>query len=123
MPQGADRQTMMFSATFPSNIQRLASDFMRDYVFLTVGRVGSASKDVTQTIEYVEEQDKLETLMRFLLTIEEVSFSFLWRPNGHATMWKICCANVAFLPAPFMVIRVSANEKKPCALSSGLSHP
>lgn len=71
MPQGADRQTMMFSATFPSNIQRLASDFMRDYVFLTVGRVGSASKDVSQTIEYVEEQDKLETLMRFLLTIEE----------------------------------------------------
>ncbi|CAB9527963.1 dependent RNA helicase [Seminavis robusta] len=71
MPQGAERQTMMFSATFPSNIQRLASDFMRDYVFLTVGRVGSASKDVTQTIEYVEEQDKLETLMRFLLTIEE----------------------------------------------------
>ena len=71
MPQGMDRQTMMFSATFPSNIQRLASDFMHDYVFLTVGRVGSASKDVTQTIEYVEEQDKLNTLMRFLLTIED----------------------------------------------------
>lgn len=68
---GDDRQTMMFSATFPQQIQRLASDFMRDYVFLTVGRVGSASKDVKQTIEYVEEQDKLETLMRFLLTVEE----------------------------------------------------
>ena len=71
MPGVDDRQTMMFSATFPSNIQRLASDFMRDYVFLTVGRVGSASKDVVQTIEYVENQDKLETLMRFLLTVEE----------------------------------------------------
>lgn len=71
MPTGDDRQTMMFSATFPANIQRLASDFMRDYVFLTVGRVGSASKDVTQTVEYVEEQDKMEALMRFLLTIEE----------------------------------------------------
>mmetsp|Transcript_589 Transcript_589/g.1395 ORF Transcript_589/g.1395 Transcript_589/m.1395 type:complete len:653 (+) Transcript_589:85-2043(+) len=71
MPFGDDRQTMMFSATFPANIQRLAGDFMRDYVFLTVGRVGSASKDVTQTVEYVEDRDKLETLMRFLLTIEE----------------------------------------------------
>jgi len=71
MPQGEDRQTMMFSATFPANIQRLASDFLREYVFLTVGRVGSASKDVTQTIEYVEEQDKLEALMKFLLTIED----------------------------------------------------
>lgn len=62
---------MMFSATFPSNIQRLASDFLQDYIFLTVGRVGSASKDVTQTVEYVEENEKIETLMRFLLTIEE----------------------------------------------------
>lgn len=71
MPQGDGRQTMMFSATFPTNIQRLASDFLRDYVFLTVGRVGSASQDVVQTIEYVEEQDKMDALMKFLLTIEE----------------------------------------------------
>lgn len=62
---------MMFSATFPANIQRLASDFMREYVFLTVGRVGSASKDVTQTVEYVEEQDKMEMLMKFLLTVDD----------------------------------------------------
>ena len=71
MPGGDDRQTMLFSATFPPNIQRLAADFMRDYIFLTVGRVGSASKDVTQTVEYVENQDKMDTLMQFLLTIEE----------------------------------------------------
>lgn len=71
MPQGDDRQTMMFSATFPAQIQRLASDFLRDYIFLTVGRVGSASKDVTQTVEYVEERDKLDAVMKFLLTIED----------------------------------------------------
>jgi ATP-dependent RNA helicase DDX3X len=66
-----ERQTMMFSATFPANIQRLASDFMRDYVFLTVGRVGSASKDVTQTVVFVEEHDKMDALMKYLLTIED----------------------------------------------------
>jgi ATP-dependent RNA helicase DDX3X len=71
MPQGDRRQTMMFSATFPPPIQRLASDFLRDYIFLTVGRVGSASKDVTQTVEFVENKDKLDTLMRFLMNIEE----------------------------------------------------
>jgi ATP-dependent RNA helicase DDX3X len=71
MPQGEDRQTMLFSATFPPNIQRLAADFLNEYIFLTVGRVGSASKDVTQTVEYVENQDKLEHLMRFLLTIND----------------------------------------------------
>ena len=61
----------MFSATFPQNIQRLASDFLSDYVYLTVGRVGSASKDVTQTVEFVEEHEKMEALMKFLLTIED----------------------------------------------------
>lgn len=71
MPRGNDRQTMMFSATFPPNIQKLASDFLREYVFLTVGRVGSASKDVTQTVEFAEENEKQEMLMKFLLTIEE----------------------------------------------------
>lgn len=45
-----ERQTFMFSATFPREIQRLASDFLRDYVFLAVGRVGSAAKDITQVV-------------------------------------------------------------------------
>jgi len=72
MPHGeGGRQTMMFSATFPANIQRLAGDFMGDYIFLTVGRVGAASENVTQTVEYVEQKDKLEHLMRFLMTIQE----------------------------------------------------
>merc|ERR1712032_514329 len=71
MPQGGDRQTMMFSATFPTEIQRLASDFLRDYIFLTVGRVGSASKDVTQKVEYIEENEKLDSVMKFLLTVED----------------------------------------------------
>ena len=71
MPYKDDRQTMMFSATFPVPIQRLAGDFMRDYIFLTVGRVGAASENVTQTVEYVEQNDKLEHLMRFLMTIQE----------------------------------------------------
>eukprot|EP00967_Tisochrysis_lutea_P038262 scaffold45887_cov24-Tisochrysis_lutea.AAC.4 len=35
MPAG-QRQTLMFSATFPKEIQRLAGDFLSNYVFLTV---------------------------------------------------------------------------------------
>lgn len=61
-----ERQTFMFSATFPVEIQRLAADFMRDYVFLAVGRVGAASKDVTQRIEWVEQHDKVNFVVDFL---------------------------------------------------------
>ena len=53
-----DRQTLMFSATFPDEIQRLAGDFLRNYVFLAVGRVGGAAQDIEQRVIYVEDADK-----------------------------------------------------------------
>ena len=37
MPRPGDRQTLLFSATFPKEIQRLAADFLHNYIFLTVG--------------------------------------------------------------------------------------
>ena len=64
-----ERQTFMFSATFPVEIQRLAADFMRDYVFLAVGRVGAASKDVTQRIEWVDQHDKINFVVDFLTRV------------------------------------------------------
>lgn len=61
-----ERQTMMFSATFPNEIQRLAGDFLRNYVFLAVGRVGSAAQNIEQRVMYVEEQEKREYLLHEL---------------------------------------------------------
>jgi ATP-dependent RNA helicase DDX3X len=54
MPRTGSRQTLMFSATFPREIQRLAADFLNDYVFLSVGRVGSTSENITQEIIQVD---------------------------------------------------------------------
>jgi len=66
MPDVSGRQTLMFSATFPRDIQMLARDFLKDYVFLSVGRVGSTSENITQRIEFVEDQDKRSTLLDLL---------------------------------------------------------
>ncbi|KAG0675566.1 DEAD-box ATP-dependent RNA helicase, partial [Kluyveromyces marxianus] len=66
MPSVENRQTLMFSATFPSEIQHLASDFLKDYIFLSVGRVGSTSENITQKILYVEDFDKNDTLLDLL---------------------------------------------------------
>lgn len=66
MPGVQDRQTLMFSATFPKDIQVLARDFLKDYVFLSVGRVGSTSENITQKIEYVEDTDKKSVLLDIL---------------------------------------------------------
>jgi ATP-dependent RNA helicase DDX3X len=66
MPGVHDRQTLMFSATFPRDIQMLARDFLKDYVFLSVGRVGSTSENITQKVEYVEDVDKRSVLLDIL---------------------------------------------------------
>ena len=68
MPPTAARQTLMFSATFPRDIQMLARDFLKDYIFLSVGRVGSTSENITQKIEYVEDVDKRSVLLDILHT-------------------------------------------------------
>uniref|UniRef100_A0A668AQE6 RNA helicase n=1 Tax=Myripristis murdjan TaxID=586833 RepID=A0A668AQE6_9TELE len=66
MPPKGIRQTMMFSATFPKEIQILARDFLEDYIFLAVGRVGSTSENITQKVVWVEESDKRSFLLDLL---------------------------------------------------------
>ncbi|KIL62697.1 hypothetical protein M378DRAFT_187235 [Amanita muscaria Koide BX008] len=66
MPGVQDRQTLVFSVTFPRNIQILANSFLEDYIFLSIGRVGSTSKNITQKIVYVEDSDKCSELLDLL---------------------------------------------------------
>ncbi|CAG8698850.1 1328_t:CDS:10 [Funneliformis mosseae] len=62
------RQTLMYSATFPKPVRKLAKDFLsKDYAFLTVGRVGGTTSDITQKVIYVKEQNKRDCLVELLL--------------------------------------------------------
>ncbi|XP_024960912.1 DEAD-box ATP-dependent RNA helicase 11-like [Cynara cardunculus var. scolymus] len=76
MPPQGGRQTMLFSATFPTEIQRLASDFLSNYIFLTVGRVGSSTDLILQRVELVQEVDKRSHLMDLLHAQKDTG------PNG-----------------------------------------
>jgi len=66
MPRTGVRQTMMYSATFPKAIQQLAAEFLSNYIFLAVGRVGSTTDFITQKLEWVEESDKRNMLLGLL---------------------------------------------------------
>nr|XP_004670179.2 putative ATP-dependent RNA helicase Pl10 [Jaculus jaculus] len=66
MPPKGVRHTMMFSATFPKEIQMLARDFLDEYIFLAVGRVGSTSENITQKVVWVDEADKRSFLLDLL---------------------------------------------------------
>ncbi|UYV71579.1 DDX3X [Cordylochernes scorpioides] len=66
MPAVSQRQTMMFSATFPKKVQELARNFLENYIFLAVGRVGSTSENITQKVVWVDELDKRPFLLDLL---------------------------------------------------------
>ncbi|XP_055295049.1 ATP-dependent RNA helicase vasa isoform X2 [Sitodiplosis mosellana] len=60
------RQTLMFSATFPEDIQRMAGQYLHEYIFLTIGVVGGACQDVKQNVLATTKFDKRNKLMELL---------------------------------------------------------
>ncbi|WFD33419.1 RNA helicase [Malassezia cuniculi] len=93
MPGVQDRQTLMFSATFPQNIQVLARDFLKEYVFLSVGRVGSTSENITQKIEFVEDRDKQSVLLDVLAAM----------PNNGLTLIFVETKRMADMLSDFLI--------------------
>ncbi|KAL3312371.1 ATP-dependent RNA helicase ddx3x [Cichlidogyrus casuarinus] len=66
------------------DIQQLAHDFLKDYVFLTVGRVGSTSENITQSFHFVEEHDKRTALVDILKSheVEHLTLIFVETKRG-----------------------------------------
>lgn len=66
MPSKENRQTMMFSATFPEECQKMAQDFLYDYIWIGVGVVGGAVSTVTQSLKAVPPAEKYAQLIEVL---------------------------------------------------------
>ena len=61
-----DRQTVLFSATFPKQIEKLARQVLRLPLEIIVGERSTVNKDITQIIEVHEEEDKFLRLLQLL---------------------------------------------------------
>ncbi|KYR02598.1 putative RNA helicase [Tieghemostelium lacteum] len=65
-----DRQTLMFSATWPKEVQSLAHDFLVDHIQVHIGNADlSANHNVKQIVEVCDEYDKANKLFKFLESI------------------------------------------------------
>ncbi len=82
MPRTAERQTLLFSATFPTEIQRLAADFLNDWIFLRVGRVGSTTDFISQKLMYVEDYEKSAMVVELLNTVKGLTLIFVQTKRG-----------------------------------------
>merc|ERR1740117_2431115 len=71
------RQTMMFSATFPRAVMRIAESFLHEPIMLKVGRVGGAASSVTQKVMYVDGRDKTPACVELLKAIPGKTIIFV----------------------------------------------
>lgn len=78
LPEKSQRQTLMFSATFPAPIQKLAREYLNDYLFLAVGSVGGTNLDIKQEVLDVQGNQKRSVLMEILGQSGELSFVFFF---------------------------------------------
>ncbi|KAI7897581.1 P-loop containing nucleoside triphosphate hydrolase protein [Cokeromyces recurvatus] len=61
------RQTVMFSATMPSAVERLAKKYLRREAVVTIGQAGQATETVEQRVEMInDESRKTNRLMEIL---------------------------------------------------------
>jgi len=79
-----ERQTLMFSATFPPEIARLASDMQRDAVRIEVGAVAKPVESVRQAVYTVDQSAKVGLLSK-LLQASEVRSALVFSRTKHRT--------------------------------------
>ncbi|XP_064180356.1 probable ATP-dependent RNA helicase DDX5 isoform X1 [Anguilla rostrata] len=62
-----DRQTLMWSATWPKEVRQLAEDFLKDYVQINVGALQlSANHNILQIVDVCNDGEKDDKLLRLL---------------------------------------------------------
>ncbi|MBA3296778.1 MAG: DEAD/DEAH box helicase [Acidobacteria bacterium] len=66
LPDTAARQTLLFSATMPEEVMKLADEVVVDAKYVQIGTSGGTAKTITHAIENVPSAQKTEWLARFL---------------------------------------------------------
>ncbi|XP_072098511.1 probable ATP-dependent RNA helicase DDX5 isoform X2 [Mobula birostris] len=62
-----DRQTLMWSATWPKEVRQLAEDFLKEYVQINIGALElSANHNILQIIDVCQEVEKDDKLLRLM---------------------------------------------------------
>jgi ATP-dependent RNA helicase RhlE len=82
LPDTAARQTLLFSATMPEEVMRLADEVVCDPKFVQIGSAGSPAKSITHTVENVPAGQKTEWLAKFLRRTDGPVLVFVRTKSG-----------------------------------------
>lgn len=65
------RQTMMYTATMPSAVEKIAKKYLRRPAIVTIGNIGEAVETVEQRVEFVSGEEKRKKRMNEILASGE----------------------------------------------------
>jgi ATP-dependent RNA helicase RhlE len=82
LPDAAARQTLLFSATMPDEVMKLADEVVRHAKFVQIGIAGGPARSITHTIENVPAGQKTEWLAKFLRRAEGPVLVFVRTKSG-----------------------------------------
>ncbi|MCM0606185.1 MAG: DEAD/DEAH box helicase [Xanthomonadaceae bacterium] len=84
----SSRQTLLFSATVPPEVDRLARKIMKNPGRIAVGKTSSAAKTVEQNFIFTDEDDKITKLIKILNDETGTVFVFTRSKLGTAELWR-----------------------------------
>jgi ATP-dependent RNA helicase RhlE len=82
LPPDIPRQTLLFSATMPDDVMKLADEVVRNAQYVQIGSAGGPAKTITHTVETVPSAQKTEWLAKFLRRTEGPVLVFVRTKHG-----------------------------------------
>ncbi|HTH01603.1 MAG TPA: DEAD/DEAH box helicase [Vicinamibacterales bacterium] len=82
LPDSAARQTLLFSATMPEEVMKLADEVLCDAKYVQIGSAGGPAKSITHTVETVPASEKTEWLAKFLRRTDGPVLVFVRTKSG-----------------------------------------
>ena len=82
LPDTAARQTLLFSATMPDDVMKLADEVLCDPQYVQIGTDGGPAKSITHTVENVASSHKTEWLAKFLRRTDGPVLVFVRTKSG-----------------------------------------
>jgi len=82
VPPSESRQTLLFSATMPDEVMKLAAEVVRDAQYVQVGSAGGPARSITHAVETVPSAQKTEWLAKFLRRTEGPILVFVRTKHG-----------------------------------------